>query len=98
MLKKIYLKLNKYVLKRDITDLPNNEHLNGTTVRFSPPVTGLAAFFGSVPPKAGLKKCVAYFFKEAKTAALHEMRPDLNREGGESSKMKEVNLFRKVIL
>ncbi len=26
------------------------------------------ASFGSVPPKAGLKKCAAYFFKESKAA------------------------------
>ncbi|MEO5890723.1 MAG: hypothetical protein ABIQ31_10745, partial [Ferruginibacter sp.] len=32
--------------------------------------TGLAAFFGSVPMKSELKKCAAYFFKEAKTAAF----------------------------
>jgi hypothetical protein len=31
-------------------------------------VTGLGAFFGSIPIQSGFKKCEAYFLKEAKTA------------------------------
>ncbi len=33
------------------------------------------ASFGSVPPKAGLKKCAAYFFKEAKAATKQVRSP-----------------------
>ena len=51
-------------------DLCNERNLNVVTIQFPLPVTGLAAFFGSVPMKSELKKCAANFFKEAKTAAF----------------------------
>ena len=34
------------------------------------------------------KKCEAYFLKEAKAAALQELRPDCHREGGKSNEFK----------
>jgi hypothetical protein len=42
---------------------------------FSKPVTGLAALFASVPPLAGLKKCAAYFFKEARNSGAPVSSP-----------------------
>jgi hypothetical protein len=38
-----------------------------STVRIYTP-TCVGAYFGSVPPEAGFKKCGAYFLKEAKSA------------------------------
>ncbi|MCW3090528.1 MAG: hypothetical protein JWP81_1597 [Ferruginibacter sp.] len=56
-------------------DLYGGENLNVATIQFSPPVTGLAASFGSVPTKSVFKKCVAYFLKEAKAAAFRLRSP-----------------------
>ncbi|PVD53741.1 hypothetical protein DC498_04315 [Terrimonas sp.] len=39
------------------------------------PVTGLAASFCLVSPKAKLKKCEAYFFKRQKAAAFRLRSP-----------------------
>ena len=42
------------------------------------------------------KKCEAYFLKEAKAAALQELRPDCHREGGKSNEFKSESKYHRV--
>ena len=101
-----YLKL-KIALKWNITDLHDYENLNVTTIQFSTSVTGLAAFFGSVPPKAELDISTPLNVAQHNIERSRNVQRSKNSGvpvtqpagwGGESSELTKANLFRKGIL
>ena len=86
---KVLFNMNTLIFKRASTQPKKVSDVFGYPHLIFSTSTCEGASFGSVPPKAGLKKCAANFFKESK-AATKQVRPDSYRDGGKSNKLKRV--------